>query len=222
MALLHVTSPGSGICCFMYIHFTLRVSSLVILISLFYSAILTFTFATASTDIGCYNAVQTSAKCQSVWKPNPNLPHSPIALTSASKYSQMLQCSPGELQCPLILARAFSGLPDSTGSRWSAFMMLWDLTIRIIKHCSSWYLCSGLQETSDGAQTTAQLCRSLQEQARMRHSCAGVFESSHDHCATAQETWCQNCTVVVLSVQQPQDISFIIFVFITITSFATS
>jgi len=60
---------------------------------------------------------------------------------------------------------------------------------------SSGDLCAGLQETSRAAETSAQALR---------------------------ETWCHILTAVDLRVPQPQGISFIIFVFVTVTRFATS
>jgi len=48
------------------------------------------------------------------------------------------------------------------------------------------------------------------------------FLSSWDLCATLQETWCRILTEVVHMVPKPQAISSIIFVFVTVTRFATS
>jgi len=42
-----------------------------------------------------------SAQCESVWKPQANLPDTPVAPTSASKYFQMLPDPPGALQSAL-------------------------------------------------------------------------------------------------------------------------
>ena len=47
----------------------------------------------------------TSAKCKSVRKPRAYLPDSPLALTSAYKYFQMLPGPPGALQCALRLCK---------------------------------------------------------------------------------------------------------------------
>jgi len=72
--------------------------------------------------------------------------------------------------------------------------MLRDLTIRIVKFRSCRDVCAGLRETSRAAETSAQARR---------------------------ETW-YHIRKVVLRVPQPQGISFIIFVFVTVTRFATS
>jgi hypothetical protein len=45
----------------------------------------------------------SSAKCKSVQKPHANLPDTPVALTSASKYFEMLPGPPGALQNALRL-----------------------------------------------------------------------------------------------------------------------
>ena len=50
--------------------------------------------------------VTTSAKCKSVWKPYANLPDTLVALTSTSKYFQMLPAPPGALQCVLRLYKS--------------------------------------------------------------------------------------------------------------------
>jgi len=47
----------------------------------------------------------TSAKCKSVRKPHPNLPDTPVALTSASMYFKMLPGPPGALQSALKLCK---------------------------------------------------------------------------------------------------------------------
>jgi len=47
-----------------------------------------------------------SARCKSVRKLHANLPDTPLALTSASKYFQMLPAPPGALQCALRLCRS--------------------------------------------------------------------------------------------------------------------
>jgi len=57
-------------------------------------------------------------------------------------------------------ARAFSCAPESTCSDGSAFRMLQNLTIRIVKFWSCWDHCAGLQETSRAA-PLHKLCRRL-------------------------------------------------------------
>jgi len=78
----------------------------------------------------------TSAKCKSVRKPPANLPDIPVALTSASKYFQMLPGPPGALQRALRLCKRFSDAPERTCSYGGAFRMLRDSTIRIVKFWS--------------------------------------------------------------------------------------
>jgi len=73
--------------------------------------------------------------------------------------------------------------------------MLRDLTIRIVKFWSYCDLCAGLRETSRAAETSAQALR---------------------------ETWCNILTAVVLRIPQPQGKVFMIFVFVTLTRFATA
>ena len=90
-------------------------------------------------------------------------------------------------------ARAFSGAPESTCSYGGAFRKLRDLTYRIVKFQSSWDLCADLREASRAAQTTAQHCG--------RH--VAVFSQQwflHNH----------------------KEFHITIFVFVTVTKFATS
>ena len=47
----------------------------------------------------------TLAKCNSVQKPYTNLPDTPIAVTSTSKYFQMLPAPPGAFQSALKLCK---------------------------------------------------------------------------------------------------------------------
>jgi hypothetical protein len=48
----------------------------------------------------------TSAKCKSVQKPYTTLPDPLVAVTSASKYFQMLPAPPGALQCARRLCKS--------------------------------------------------------------------------------------------------------------------
>jgi hypothetical protein len=56
--------------------------------------------------IGQQNNQLSSAKCNSVRKPYANLPDTPVALASASKYFQMLPAPPGALQSALRLCKS--------------------------------------------------------------------------------------------------------------------
>jgi len=49
---------------------------------------------------------ETSAKCKSVRKPQPSLPETPVAITSASKYFQILPGPPEALQSALRLCKS--------------------------------------------------------------------------------------------------------------------
>jgi hypothetical protein len=73
--------------------------------------------------------IVTSVKCNLVRKLYANLPDTPVALASASKYFQML-ATPLEL-CKVLsdCARAFSRAPESTCRDGGAFRMLPDFTI---------------------------------------------------------------------------------------------
>jgi len=48
----------------------------------------------------------TSAKCELVQKPNSNLPDTPVAITNAAKYFQMVPGHPGALQSTLRLCKS--------------------------------------------------------------------------------------------------------------------
>jgi len=57
-------------------------------------------------EITLTRVFQALTKCKSVQKPHTNLPDSPVALTSTSKYFQMLPAPPGAWQRPLRLYRS--------------------------------------------------------------------------------------------------------------------
>jgi len=164
----------------------------------------------------CLNAFQTvvsaapaSAKCKSVRKPYANLPDTPVAHTSASKYFQMLAAPLGLLQGDLRLRKSIHRCSWKHLQRWRWIQDAtrfddWNIEILelLTPLCrsagdfkSSWDHSTGLQETSRAAETSAQALR---------------------------ETWCHILTPVVLGVPQPQGISSVIFVFATVTRFATS
>jgi len=60
------------------------------------------------------------------------------------------------------------------------------------------------------------------EQLRPVHSSAGNFGTNWDLCTALRETWCGMLTAVVLLDSKQHGISSIIFVFVTVTRFATS
>jgi len=120
--------------------------------------------------------------------------------------SQTLQATPPVLssisrclQAPLVIwqdisdsASAFSGASECSCRYGGAFRMLQDLTYSRVR-----YYCIG-------------------------DRCAGLWESSWDHCAALRETWCCILTAVVLKVPSAQGMSSILFVFYTVTRFAIS
>jgi len=107
-----------------------------------------------------------SAKCNLVRKPHANLPGTPVALTSAAKYLQMLPAPPGALQCALGLCKSIPRCSWKHLQLWRCIQDATRLTIRIVKFWSCWNLCTGLQGTSRSTETSAQLCRRLWEQLR--------------------------------------------------------
>jgi len=109
---------------------------------------------------------KTSAKCKSVRKPHANLPDTPVALTSASKYFQVLPGPPGALQCALRLCKSILRCSWKHLQLWRCVQDATRLTIRIVKFWRCWDLCAGLQETSRVAETAAQVCGRLREQLR--------------------------------------------------------
>jgi len=137
----------------------------------------------------------TSAKCKSVWKPHHNCPYTPVALTSASKYFRMLPAPPGALQYAFRLCKSILRCSRKHLQLCRCLQDATRLTVRIVKFWSCCDLCPGLRETSGATETSAQALR---------------------------ETWCQILTAVVHRVSQPQGISFIIFIFVFVTRFATS
>jgi hypothetical protein len=57
-------------------------------------------------EVASVATVNASAKCNSVRKLYANLPDTPVALVSASKYFQMLPTPPGALQSALRLCKS--------------------------------------------------------------------------------------------------------------------
>jgi hypothetical protein len=146
-----------------------------------------------------YSLFITSARCKSVQKQHSSSQTlqatSPVLPISSTWYQTPLELSKVLSDC----ARAFSDAPESTCSYWGAFRMIQDLTYRIVKLWSSWDLCADVLETWREAETTAQSCRIVGEQARPLRSSVGYFEISPDHCAALRETWCRILTAVVLT-----------------------
>jgi hypothetical protein len=110
------------------------------------------------------NVIQSGSLTQSSQSLRATLP----VLLSTSRRSQT------PLQLSKVLshsARAFSGAPESMCSYGGAFRMLRDLTYRIVKlrplrrsagdYERSWHCCAALWDTSQAAETAAQLCERL-------------------------------------------------------------
>ena len=55
--------------------------------------------------IAISSSLCSSAKCKPVWKTHTTLPDNPVALTSASKYFQVLPGPPAAVQCALKLCK---------------------------------------------------------------------------------------------------------------------
>jgi len=123
------------------------------------------------------------AKCKSVWKPNANLPDTLVALTSASKYFQILPAPPGTLQSALRLCKTILRCSWKHLQLWRSIQDAMRLTTRIVKFWSCWDLCTGLGETSRAAEisvwalreNSAQVCSRLLEQLDLFESSAGDF-----------------------------------------------
>jgi hypothetical protein len=115
----------------------------------------------------------SSAKCNLVQKWYAYLPDTPVALTTAFKYFQMLPAPPGGLQSALRLCKSILTCSWMHLESWRCIQDAMRLTIRIAKFWSYWDLCAGLRETSRAAETSAQ---------------------------ALWETWCHILTPVVLRV----------------------
>jgi len=86
----------------------------------------------------------TSAKCKSVWKLHTILQDTPVALTSAFVYFQMLPGPPGALQCALRLCKSIRRCSCKDLQLWRCIQDATRLTIRIVKCCSCKDLYSSL------------------------------------------------------------------------------
>jgi len=108
----------------------------------------------------------SSAKCISVQKPHTNLPDTPVALTSASKYFQMLPGPPGALQCALRLCNSILRCTWKHQQLWRCIQDATGMTIKLVSVSSWWDLGADQWETLRVAETSAQVCRRLWEQPR--------------------------------------------------------
>ena len=121
---------------------------------------------------------------------------SPVLLHTSS-------CSQAPLELSNVLwhsARAFSGAPESTCSYGGACSMLQDLTNRIVNFGSTWDVCIDLWDMSRAAGTAMQL------RWRLREHCGWLG-------AIFSQQW---------FLQDHKAFHLFIFVFVTVTRFATS
>jgi hypothetical protein len=99
------------------------------------------------------------AKFKLVQKPHTNHTDIPLALSSTSKYFQMLPGPPGALQCALKLGKSILRCSWQHLQLWRCIQDAMRLTIRIVNIWSSWNLCTNLQETSRADEISVQICR---------------------------------------------------------------
>jgi hypothetical protein len=115
----------------------------------------------------------TSAKRNSVRKPYTNLPDTLVALTTASKYFQMIPTPPGPLQSALRVCKSILTCSSNYLEWWRCIQdAIWS-SIRIVKFWRGWDHCASLGETSRAAESSAK---------------------------ALWETWCHILTLVVLRV----------------------
>jgi len=115
---------------------------------------------------GSWQGAYTSGRCNSVWKPHANLPDTPVALTSASQYFQMLPAPPGALQCALGLCKSILRCSWKHLQLWRCIQDATRLTIRIVEFWSCWDHWVGLQENARSTATSAQCCGRRWERLR--------------------------------------------------------
>jgi len=104
-------------------------------------------------------SAHTSAKCNLVRKPYTTLPHTLVALTTASKYSQMLPAPTGALQSAFGLCKSILTCSSKHPKWWRCIQDATRVSIRILKLWSCWDHCASLRETSRGAETAAHALR---------------------------------------------------------------
>jgi hypothetical protein len=121
----------------------------------------------------------SSAKCKSVRKPDPQLQESPVALTSTSKYFQILPGLLAALQCALRFCKSIHRCCWKQLQLWKCIQNATRLTITMVKLQSHWDHCTRLWESSRGSETSVQ---------------------------ALQENWCHTLMPVVLSISQPKAI----------------
>jgi hypothetical protein len=128
-----------------------------------------------------------SAICNSVWKRYAYLPDTSVALSTASKYFQILPAPHGGLQSALRLCKSILTCSWKHLEWWTCIQDAARLTIEIVKFRSCWDLRAGLRETLRAAETSAQ---ALWETVRAAETSAQAL----------QETWCHSLTPVAFRV----------------------
>jgi len=115
-----------------------------------------------------------SAQCNSIRKPHPNFAATPVALTSISKYFDLLWGPPGAFQCALGLCESIPRCFWKHQPLCRGILDTTRLTVKIVKFWSYWDLSTALRELLRAAETYVQ---------------------------AVWETWCQILTAVVLRQQ---------------------
>jgi len=151
----------------------------------------------------------TSTKCKLVCKPQANLPDTPEALASTSKYFLILLGPPGGVNSALKLCT-------------SILSCFWKWL--------QWWRCSQ-DATRFGyyhrqiLEQVGPLGRAVEDFECSRDLCADLWDTSRGAETSApalRKTWCHSLTEVALRVLQPQGIRFIMFIFHTVAWFAKS
>ena len=156
-----------------------------------------------------HNIYFLSGERKSFRKPHANLPDTLIALSSASKYFQMLpgptralhsalRLCKGSLRCTRQHLRLWRCTQDAMRFDYKDSQILKPqrpLHRYVRDFGSSWDLCAGQQETLRAAETSAQ---------------------------ALWMTYYHGITAVILRVPQPEAISYIMFIFVTVRRFPTS
>jgi len=136
--------------------------------------------------------VSASAKYKSVQKLHKNIPDTPVDRTSTWKSFHMLPGHPEAKQSALSL---YKSIPRCSFSNSQILEQLRPLCWSVGDFGSSWDLCAGPRRTLGAAETSVQLC--------------GILDAIFSH-------------QLVLGFHNHKAISSIIFIFVTVTRFATS
>jgi len=100
-------------------------------------------------------SLSSSARCKSVWMPHANLPDTLVDCTGVSKYFQMLWGPAAAKQC---VRRLHKSILRCSWKQLQLWRCIQGPPSRIVKFWGSWYLCTGMQETSRESEPSVQLC----------------------------------------------------------------